>query len=195
MSRRRGLGLVLAIAVLGCATALALRDATARFLVLEDPPAAADAAVVLAGDPDYERTATAARLVLSGQARLLILTGGERGPGDSAASLRDRAVSLGVPAARIRSEATSHSTREAMVALAPLLRAEGVRSAIVVTSPYHQRRATAAARRAWPGIAVSSRPASPAAWRPERWWSDAARRRVVIGEYLKLAYYWARGWI
>jgi uncharacterized SAM-binding protein YcdF (DUF218 family) len=175
--------------------AFALADAPARLLVTEDPPAIADAVVVLAGDPGYERTATAARLVLAGQARLLVLTGGEPGPGDSAASLRDRAVALGVPLDRIRLEATSHSTREAMLAVAPLLRAEGARSVIVVTSPYHQRRAAGAARRAWPGIAVRSRPASPAAWRPQGWWSDGASRRVVIGEYVKLAYYWARGWI
>jgi uncharacterized SAM-binding protein YcdF (DUF218 family) len=128
--------------------AFALADAPARLLVTEDPPAIADAVVVLAGDPGYERTATAARLVLAGQARLLVLTGGEPGPGDSAASLRDRAVALGVPLDRIRLEATSHSTREAMLAVAPLLRAEGARSVIVVTSPYHQRRAAAAARRA-----------------------------------------------
>ncbi len=193
--RRLGLLLVLAAAALACVAALGLGDAAARFLVTEDPLAPADAAVVLAGDPDYERTATAARLVLSGQARLLVLTGGERGPGDSAASLRDRALALGVPAERIRSEATSHSTHEAMVALAPLLRTEGARSVIVVTSPYHQRRAAAAARRAWPGIAVRSWPASPTAWKAEGWWRDGARRRVVIGEYVKLAYYWARGWI
>ncbi|PYQ52777.1 MAG: hypothetical protein DMF78_10555 [Acidobacteria bacterium] len=196
MARRRlRLALVLVVVVMAAVGALARSDATARFLVTEDPLSTADAVVVLAGDPGYERTATAARLVLAGQARLLVLTGGQPGPGDSAASLRERAVALGVPLDRIRLEATSHSTREAMLAVAPLLRAEGARSVIVVTSPYHQRRAAAAARRAWPGIAVRSRPASPAAWRPQGWWSDGASRRVVIGEYLKIAYYWARGWI
>jgi len=198
LARRRlrfALVLALVLVLVAGAGALARRDATARFLVTEDPPAVSDAVVVLAGDPGYERTATAARLVLAGQARLLVLTGGEPGPGDSAASLRERAVALGVPPDRIRLEATSHSTRDAMLAVAPLLRAERARSVIVVTSPYHQRRAAAAARRAWPGVLVRSRPASPAAWRPQGWWSDSASRRVVIGEYVKLAYYWARGWI
>jgi uncharacterized SAM-binding protein YcdF (DUF218 family) len=186
---------VIALIALAAGVAVALGDRPARFLVTEDPPAVADAVVVLAGDPGYERTATAARLVLSGQARLLVLTGGEPGPGDSAGSLCDRALALGVPPDRIRLEATSHSTREAMLALVPLLRAAGARSVIVVTSPYHQRRATAAARRAWPGIEVRGRPASPSAWRPEGWWADAGSRRVVMDEYAKLAYYWVRDWI
>jgi uncharacterized SAM-binding protein YcdF (DUF218 family) len=193
-ARGRRVVVVALAAGVAAAAALALRDAPARFLVREDPLAAADVVVVLAGDPDYERTATAARLVLSGWGRLLVLTGGEPGPGDSAESLRERALSLGVPSDRIRLETTSHSTREAMLATAPLLRAERVRTAIVVTSPYHLRRAAAAARRAWPGVTVLSRAASPAAWRPEGWWRDHERRKVVFTEYAKLAYYWARGW-
>jgi 4-aminobutyrate aminotransferase-like enzyme len=60
------------------AVAVLLTDAPARFLVLQDPLAVTDAVVVMAGDPDYERTLTAARLVRAKQARLLILTGGQR---------------------------------------------------------------------------------------------------------------------
>jgi uncharacterized SAM-binding protein YcdF (DUF218 family) len=194
-ARGRRVLLLAGAAAATVATALVLRDAPARFLVREDPLAAADVVVVMAGDPGYERTATAARLVLSGSGRLLVLTGGEPGPGDSAGSLRDRALSLGVPAERIRLETTSHSTREAMLATLPLLRAERARTAIVVTSPYHLRRAAAAARRAWPGIAVIARAASPATWRAEGWWGDHERRKVVVDEYAKLAYYGLRGWI
>ncbi|HUG54131.1 MAG TPA: YdcF family protein [Vicinamibacteria bacterium] len=191
---RRALGWA-ALAVAAAAIFLLLSDRPARFLVQEDPPGLSDAVVVLAGDPSYERTATAALLMRAGQARLLVLTGGEPGPGDSAASLRERAIALGVPPADIRVESRSRSTREALVAVAPLLREKGVRSVTLVTSPYHQRRAAAVARRAWPGIAVRSRPASPSFWTPRRWWTTAAGRRIVLTEYAKLAYYWARGWL
>ena len=122
-------------------------DEPARWLVAADPPRAADAAVVLAGDPDYERTKTGARLLLSGQVRLLILTGGEPGPGDSATSLRDVAIRAGVPPERIRMEQVSRSTHGSMEAIRPILEQEGIRSLAVVTSPYHQRRAVWAARR------------------------------------------------
>ena len=126
-------------------------DEPARWLVVADPPRAADAAVVLAGDPDYERTKTGARLLLEGQVRLLIVTGGEPGPGDSAASLRDVAIRAGVPPERIRMEQVSRSTHGSMEAIRPILEQEGIRSLAVVTSPYHQRRAVWAARKTLAG--------------------------------------------
>ena len=70
------------------ALAAVFADEPAFFLIARDPPRPADAVLVLAGDPDYERTKSAARLVLSGDARLLIVTGGEPGPGDSGEPLR-----------------------------------------------------------------------------------------------------------
>jgi uncharacterized SAM-binding protein YcdF (DUF218 family) len=182
-------------ALFACVVAVLLTDAPARFLVVEDPPAIADAAVVLAGDPDYERTLTAARLVQSGQARLLILTGGQKGPGDGAESLRDRALALGVDPGRIRMETTSTSTRDSLMALRPILDREGVRSVLLVTSPYHQRRAFWCARRAWPGCVIHNHPASPAGWAPVGWWLTAKSRRLVVSEYGKLIYYGMRGWL
>jgi len=180
------------------ATALALAavfaDEPARFLIARDPPRVVDAALVLAGDPDYERTKSAARLVLSGEARLLILTGGEPGPGDSAESLRQVALGLGIPPEAIRMEQVSRSTHESMLAVRPILAQEGIRTLAVVTSPYHQRRAAWAARRTLPGVEIVSRPADPAGWRPAGWWKTRWNRRIVVGEYLKIAYYVLRGW-
>jgi uncharacterized SAM-binding protein YcdF (DUF218 family) len=180
--------LTASLAALACAP-----ERPARWLVLEDPPRVVDAAVVLSGDPDYERTTSAARIVLRGEARLLVLTGGEPGPGDSAISLRKQAVSLGVPQDRIRMERTSRSTREGVLAVLPILRREGVKSVALVTSPYHQRRAYLAAQHAWPGIAILNRPAAPSEWTPEGWWRTARSRGMVVSEYLKLAYYRLRG--
>ncbi len=183
-----------AAAALLLALAAVFTDAPARWLVTRDPPRRADAVIVLAGDPDYERTKTGARLVLDGQARLLVLTGGEPGPGDSAQSLRDVALRAGVPAARIRLEQVSHSTHESLEAVRTILEQEGVRRAIVVTSPYHQRRAAWAARHSLHGIEILSQPAEPSAWKAEGWWKTARGRRTVVGEYLKLVYYVLRGW-
>ena len=189
---RRTAGTTLASVVLALAAVFA--DEPARWLIVTDPPRWADAAVVLAGDPDYERTKTAVRLLLEGQVRLLILTGGEPGPGDSATSLRDVALRAGVPAERIRMEQVSHSTYGSMVAIRPILEQERIRSVVVVTSPYHQRRAFWTARRTLRGVEVLSQPADPAGWRPEGWWKTRWGRRIVFGEYARLAYYVLRGW-
>lgn len=194
-SLRRGRAGWAAALVVAALSAILLRDETARFLILQDPPATSDAIVVMAGDPDYERTTAAASLMRADEVATLVLTGGEPGPGDSAESLRDKALALGVPPARIRVETVSHNTREAVLAVAPILEAMGARTVTVVTSPYHQRRATAAARRAWPGVVVRAFPATPSAWRPERWWASSSSRRVVVTEYAKLLYYRVRGWL
>jgi uncharacterized SAM-binding protein YcdF (DUF218 family) len=169
-------------------------EAPARWLIVQDPLEPADAALVMTGDVDYERTVAAAHLLEDGYARILVLTGGEPWPGDSAQSLRDRAIQEGVSPSQIRVETTSASTRESLVAVRPILQAEGVRSVLLVTSPYHQRRASMAARKALPGVRIISRPAPSAHWAPNTWWESAYSRRIVMKEYLKLGYYILRGW-
>jgi uncharacterized SAM-binding protein YcdF (DUF218 family) len=194
--RRRARWITSAGALLAAAfLALLVSDAPARFLILEDPLERVDAAVVLAGDPSYERTGEAAGLVRSGRARLLVVTGGETGPGDSALSLRDKAIALGVPPERIRMEEVSHGTREAMMAVAGILRDERVRSVALVTSPYHQRRTYLTARKALPGIQLVNHPVRGSFWDHRRWWRARGSRRIVFTEYAKLVYYALRGWI
>ena len=172
-----------------------MADEPARWLVVRDPPRVVDAVVVMAGDPGYERTRTAARLVLEGRAGLLVVTGGEPGPGDSSESLRDAAIAFGVPPERVRMEQVSHSTREAMLAVRPILERERCRSVVLVSSPYHQRRTYWAARRVLSGVRIVNAPANPSFWSPDGWWRERSTRRIVFGEYLKLAYYMVRGWV
>ena len=198
VSRRRLRGRRAAVAALVPAIALGalvLSDRPARWLILEDPLEHVDAVLVLAGDPYYERTGTGAALVRDGWARLLVVTGGSEGPGDSAESLRDKAIALGVAPDRIRMETVSHGTREALVAVAGILRAEGVSSLALVTSPYHQRRTYWVARRVLPGLRLVNRPVRGSFWDPRRWWTRPEMRRAVLSEYSKLGYYALRGWL
>jgi uncharacterized SAM-binding protein YcdF (DUF218 family) len=187
-----GLALLSATALL----VLVASDLPPRFLVVEDPPESADAALVMSGDLNFDRTRAAALLVLDGKARLLVLTGGAPWGGDSAESLRDFAVKAGVPLSRIRYENTSLNTRDSVVNVQSILRREGVKTVVLVTSPSHQRRSFLAARRALPGIRIVNRPVRKEPWPPARpWWADARTRGIVAREYLKLAYYGLRGWL
>jgi uncharacterized SAM-binding protein YcdF (DUF218 family) len=187
---------IISAALAAPALAFVLSDIPPSLLAVDDPPQRADAALVMTGDPGYERTKEACRLVRQGTARLLVLTGGEPWPGDSAASLRDVAVTQGIPPERIRLESRSRDTRESLVDVEPILRAEGVRSVILVTSPSHQRRASLLARRALPGIRIINHPVRLAPWPPKQaWWRAAATRRVVLREYAKLLYSGLRGWL
>jgi uncharacterized SAM-binding protein YcdF (DUF218 family) len=189
------LGAVLVVIAVVVTLAVLFADAPARWLVVRDPREPADAALVLTGDLDFERTDHAAKLARSGEARLLVLTGGMPFVGDSAESLRDRALADGVPAERIRLENTSTDTWESLVAVRPILSEEHVKTLLLVSSPYHMRRASLAARRALPGIRILCEPAPCSHWRPEGWWRSSFGRRIVVGEYVKLVYYVLRGWI
>ncbi len=171
-------------------------NAPGRFLEVEDPLEPADAVLVMTGDPGFERTKAASRLVLGGVAHLLVVTGGEPSPGDSAASLRDVALKMGVPPERIRLEDASAGTWQSLVNVAPILKQDGVRTVILVTSPFHQRRAFLSARRALPGIRIVNRPIHVEPWPPPTpWWRSPVARRLVLREYAKLLYYGVRGWI
>lgn len=59
--------------------------------------------------------------------------------------------------------------------------AHGVRTLLVVTSPYHSRRAVWAVRH------VPTTSATPA---PATWWNSRDGWRTVATEFFKLPYYW-----
>jgi len=125
-----------------------------------------------------ERVAAGVDAWRRGFAPRLLMTGAYE-----AEAMRRRAVELGVPSDAILLERTALTTRGNAVASGAILHAEGLRRALVVTQPYHQRRSIAAFRRA--GV-----DAAPFVF--------ASRRnppRQIVREYLALAIYAARGWL
>lgn len=103
---------------------------------------------------------------------------------------------LGVPAERIRLLArTVGNTRDEALAALPYCRLEGVRRLLVVTSPYHTRRALATFAHVFKGSGVeigidASTPHSAA--RPDRWWAAPYDRWYVRYEWSALAFYLVR---
>ena len=83
-----------------------------------------------------------------------------------------------------------------MLAVRPILEAEDVRTLVLVTSPYHHRRAFQTASRAFgPRVRIFNHPARPSAWAPRAGGRTSFSRRIVVSEHLKLAYYALRGWL
>jgi uncharacterized SAM-binding protein YcdF (DUF218 family) len=158
------------------------------FLVKMDRLEVADAALVFSGDPGYERTLEAARLYRAGYVKYLVFSG-RGGPGDSAKSMAAVAMQQSVPARAVLQEDKAISTYENVLFVRPLLAGHNIRRLILVTSPYHQRRAYLVARQVLPGIILINHPASTSYWGPRGWWRDAASRRVVFNEYVKIAGY------
>lgn len=202
--------LVLLLAALaGVALAYAFRvpllTAAGTYLIADETPKPADAIVVLAGStPD--RILEAVDLYEKGLAPLIVLTRGSEGPGIR--QLRQRGVhvlepheenasiagQLGVPAAAIDivGGGAGGTVTEARVVV-DYLRDKGIKSAIIVTSKMHTRRAGWIYRGiAGDEISFTTCASHYDSYDPTNWWHFRGQTRRVVIEYQKLVVYWLR---
>lgn len=190
-----GLGTVLAALALLVAGALVF---AASWLVRSDAPANADVIIVLAGDArrarhaaDLYRQGYAPRVLVSRPVR----TARERMLDDMGVMLpRSEAVDAmvlrhaGVPAERIGFFGDgSMSTFEEAVVLGQLFAGKSP-TLLVVTSPYHTRRAGVVLGNAMPAARILMAPTAYEEF-PERWWTSQDAARDLLLELFKLAYY------
>ena len=70
----------------------------------------------------------------------------------------------------------------------------GFRSVIIVTSPYHLRRAGFIFRKVFKGkdIKLMFYASRIKAFQMDRWWNSYIGRKLVLKEYLGLVYYWVK---
>lgn len=164
------------------------------FLTVADPPAPADAIVVLGGSVD--RVGQGVWLYEEGYAPLVVLSGGklsDLGLECSSALLSlERAQELGLPADATILAPEAQSTYDEAVNLGRLAAQHGWRSLLVVTDPLHTRRAARTFRTLLPGVSVSVSPAPEPLYDPQRWWRSEHGLADVFNEVLKLAFYWFR---
>ncbi|HKW78830.1 MAG TPA: YdcF family protein [Candidatus Limnocylindria bacterium] len=163
--------------------------AVGHALAVADPLAKADVIVAVSGDAG-PRTKTAVSLWKQGYAPLLLFSGAALDPESvSSAELMKRdAMTLGVPASAILVEPASTSTEENAKLVAELMSARGLRTAILVTSPYHQRRASILFTRSFApaGLAFRNHPADDPEWDPDGWWMREPSRHLTLVELAKL---------
>lgn len=134
--------------------------------------ASADAIIALSGGDTSARAAEAISLYTHGWAPLLIFSGAaadKSGP-SNAEVMRTQALAAGVPDEAIIIETRSENTSQNAEQTSDILTARGIKSIILVTSAYHQRRASLEFARRAPGIEVRNHPvASDSQW-SEWWW-------------------------
>ena len=153
-------------------------------------------AIVSLASHEWERLPEAARLARQYPAAVVLLTVPRRVTEQNCyrcSERRDFLAREGVEPDRIHilSDRVSNTRDEAAACLA-YLRTIRPTEIIVVTSPYHTRRALATFRRVFEGIEVKIgiRPAvtnSPA--RPHRWWREPYDRAYVAYEWAAIVYY------
>jgi uncharacterized SAM-binding protein YcdF (DUF218 family) len=173
------------------------------FLAKEDPLEKADVIVVLSGT-SMRRALEGAELLLAGYAPRLVLTRETRDAGElevikrgiavpeNVEVARDVLVKLGVPREAIIVPPRIHdSTAAEAITLRELTSQQGWRRVIVVTSPYHLRRAGFALRRELrdTGVQVIMRGTRYEPSQPDGWWRRRSDIRTMISEVPKLLAY------
>ena len=153
-----------------------------RILCIDSGKVQADVILVLGGGSG-ERPARAAELFRSGAAPKILVSG----VGDCT-NCRQFLMAAGVPASAIGIECRSRTTRENAEFSILLLRGQGAKTAIIVTSWYHSRRALNCFRHYAADIQFFSRPSHCSYARSE--WSRAGIWHYVRSEYVKIPAYW-----
>ncbi len=159
-----------------------------RYLYYKDELKPADVIVVLAGE-ETERVEHGAKLFKEGWARKdrIILAGGPLVWRYTWASLmKEHAMYLGVPKNAILLEDKSRTTEEDARFTKEIMNKHGYKSCILVTSPYHSRRATKIFRRIMgDGIKIISSPSDESWFKFDEWWKRKRDRAQVLNEYSK----------
>jgi uncharacterized SAM-binding protein YcdF (DUF218 family) len=196
---RGRLPLGVALAVAGSLAAWGVARA-GPVLVVRVPVAAPDAIVSLASH-EWERLPVAARLAKAHAAALLVLTIPERVTAFNCHDCANRVRhlrGLGIDENRVRElQLTGPGTHGEAVAVHAFAQASGIHSLLVVTSPYHTRRALAVFRTVFDGgdVRVGVEPATAASpARPSLWFVGGYDRAYVAYEWAAIGYYaWEYG--
>jgi uncharacterized SAM-binding protein YcdF (DUF218 family) len=159
-------------------------------LEVEDPLRHADAIVALSGDTGA-RTDTAVDLWKRKYAPIIIFAGASEDPNSVASGelMKREAVADGVPQNAIIVEPSSNTTQQNAHEVANLMKARGLSTAILVTSPYHQRRAAYLFAREFPQaqLTFTNYPARDPGWDPNTWWLHEPARTLTLVELAKLS--------
>jgi uncharacterized SAM-binding protein YcdF (DUF218 family) len=156
-----------------------------KFLCVDSGKNVSADVIVVLGGGSHERPLRAAELFKQRAAPRVLVSGA----GDCEINRR-LLLQAGVPNSAIEIESKSQTTRENAEFSIKLLRAEKIRSAILVTSWYHSRRALKTFEHYAPNMKFYSRP-SYFAFARDDWKKLGINKRMRL-EFLKLPGYWIR---
>lgn len=153
--------------------------------------AKADTIVAISGGDTTARVAEAVKLYNDGWAKRIIFSGAALDPNSpsNAETMARAAEKLGVPSSAIELDETASNTRQNATGVATIMKRENFKSMILVTSPYHQRRADITFRRAvGPTVTIINHSSFDKAWRRSNWWATQYSRNLTLSELQKVVY-------
>jgi uncharacterized SAM-binding protein YcdF (DUF218 family) len=169
--------------------------AIAVYLSPQDSLSKVDAIVVVSGGDTDARITEGVRLYQQKWASKLIFSGAAAsGEVSNALAMKRIAVASGIPADDILIEEASKTTAENADFTTTLIHNQGFKSIILVTSPYHQRRAYNQFRTALgKDFTILNHSAKDTTWRKQGWWENTNARFLTLAEIMKNFYEIVRG--
>ena len=173
-------------------------------LRLSNPARQADAIVVFAGGVGesgqagggyQDRVRRALDLYQAGYATHVIFSSGFRFAFREAEVMRDLAVANGADPGAITLEQAATNTHENIVFTHQILEQRGWRTVLLVSSPYHMRRAMLTWHRIAPDITVIPTPVEQSLFYLHERGATLDQVRGLAHEYAAIVAYWWRGWI
>ena len=172
-------------------------------LRMSEPPQTADAIVVFAGGVgetgqagggSEERVKRALELFHAGHAPRMVFSSGEVRGFREAEVMKAVAVANGVPPDTVLLEQNAASTYQNVELTRRILNRHGWRRILLVSSPYHMRRALLTWRKVAPEIVVVPTPGESQFY-AHGLGASFAQIRAIAHEYGGIIDYWRRGWI
>jgi uncharacterized SAM-binding protein YcdF (DUF218 family)/glycosyltransferase involved in cell wall biosynthesis len=173
-------------------------------LQIVQPPAPSDAIVVFAGGVGesgkagggfQERVTQAVRLYRAGMAPRLIFSSGFVFTLREAEVMRAVAIANGIPADAIVLEEQAANTYQNVEYTRRILNDRQWTRVLLVSSPYHMRRAMLTWKKVAPEITVIPTPAPDSQFYTHERGASLEQIRGIVHEYAALINYWWRGWI
>ena len=173
-------------------------------LLVTAPPQPAEAIVVFAGGVGesgkagggfQERVTQAVTLYRAGYAPKLIFSSGYVFTLREAEVMKAVAIDNGVPADAILLEEAAKNTYDNVRLTKQMLDRNGWNRILLVSSPYHMRRATMTWSKLAPGVAVVPTPVPQSQFYTHERGASLEQIRGILHEYAALASYWWKGWV
>ena len=172
-------------------------DQIGDYLVLDQPPESSDAIVAISGE--QSRRAWAIELYRRGHSNLLIFNLSDTtyffGQAiDPVESVRQMTLEAGIPAQSLVINTQVKSTWEDALATRESVLGLGLKSIIVVSSPFNMRRVQLTYKHVLEGVPVKLRfcavPWEIEKLSPKEWWKNERELQLVVNEYLKISFYY-----
>ena len=174
------------------------------YLAVQQPPMVSDAIVVFSGDGEagyvnqsyQRRTLDAINYYKAGYAPIIILSSGKYQAFSEVEIMKSLLIDRGVPEGSIHIVGKyPRSTYENVILVKEKLIKFRVKSILLITSPYHSRRAILVWKKAMPNLFLIAPEVIDTPKTSTQWGASMNQIKVIFYEYAAISYYWWKDWL